>query len=355
MKALIIGYGYMGQIRRRVVESLPELELVGICDPYLTPEAIAAPCAYYLDYREAIAAACPDLVFVCTPNRYNPEVCIDALKHGCHVFCEKPPGRNLADIQRIVAVEQASPGLKVMFGFNHRHHPAMQQAKSLIDGGKLGQILWLRGLYGKSGGQGFEQSWRNDPDLSGGGILLDQGIHMLDLFQYFAGPFQDVQGMLATQYWKIPVEDNAFVLLRNHRGQIAQLHSSATLWKHTFRLEIGLEVGYLTLQGLLSKSGSYGRETLTIGYKPGDEEWVSAAGNPREEVWYFDQDQSWQVQVQQLCRCIREDLPVTDSSTQDALQVMEIIQRVYHQAGIADLVPAPVEMRSPAAGGRPEC
>ena len=337
MRAVVIGYGYMGQIRRRVVEELADVELVGICDRDMTAEQIGADCAHYDDYQRAIAELKPDIAFVCTPNKYSPAVCVHALEQGCHVFCEKPPGRNLADIQAIIAAEKANPSRKVMFGFNHRHHPAILEAKAIADAGRMGRVLWLRGVYGKSGGPGreFEQSWRNDPAVSGGGILLDQGIHMLDLFRFFCGDFPEVHGMLATSYWDVPVEDNAFVLLRGAQGQVAQLHSSATLWKHTFRLEIGLEEGYMAAQGLLSKTGSYGRETLVIGRKPRRSE-TAVVGNPREEVVYFDKDLSWELQVVELLRCIREDTPVTDSSTMDALKVMEIIDSVYCRSKAAE-------------------
>jgi predicted dehydrogenase len=326
----------MGQIRRQVVEDLDGLELAGICDQYLDPAIIGAQCRHFTDYKTALDETEPDLVFVCTPNSFSPEICVYALERGCHVFCEKPPGRNVEDIRRIIAAEQAQVGLKVMFGFNHRHHPAILEAKSIVDAGRMGRILWLRGLYGKSGGgnESFEDSWRNNPAVSGGGILLDQGIHMLDLFRFFCGDFSQIQGMLTTSYWDIPVEDNAFVLLRSEEGQTAQLHSSATLWKHTFQLDIGLEEGYLSAQGLLSKSGSYGRETLVIGRKPRSNQ-QGAVGNPREEVVYFDRDLSWELQVRELVKCIHEDRPVTDSSTTDALRVMEIIDAVYQQAGVA--------------------
>jgi len=335
MKTVIIGYGYMGQIRKQVVDTMPELKLCGICDPFLGPGLIPVDCAHYQDYREAIDDVRPDVVFVCTPNRYTPDICIYALEQGCHVFCEKPPGRNLNDIQRIIEVEGKYPHLKLMFGFNHRHHPAIVEAKSFVDAGRLGRILWTRGVYGKSGGRDreFEGSWRNDPDISGGGILLDQGIHMLDLFRFFCGEFHEVYGFLSTAYWNVSVEDNAFVLLRNEQGQVAQFHSSATLWKHTFRLEIGLERGYLIVEGLLSKTGSYGREKLIIGRKPGDDE-HAALGNPREEVVYFDTDLSWDLQARELVNCITHNLPVTDSSSLDALRVMEMVDAVYRQAKV---------------------
>ncbi len=192
MKTVVIGYGYMGEIRRRVIDKLPELKLSAICDPYATPKTTGIACPHYKDYRLAIDRENPDIVFVCTPNRFIPKVSVYALQQGCHVFCEKPPGRHLDDIKKIRAAESAHPDLKVMFGFNHRHHPAIIEAKSIVDAGRMGKVMWMRGVYGKSGGPGrdFETSWRNDPEMSGGGILLDQGIHMLDLFRFFCGDFQ---------------------------------------------------------------------------------------------------------------------------------------------------------------------
>src|SRR5207248_5060152 len=142
-------------------------------------------------------------------------------------------------------------GLKLIFGFNHRHHPGITDAKAIIDSGAMGEILTLRGVYGKGGGYDYHTSWRNDPAIGGGGILLDQGLHMLDLFRFFVGEFSEVMGMRGIVHYDIPVEDNAMVLLRTPKGQLAQLHSSATSWKHTFRLEIGCSAGYVVISGLL--------------------------------------------------------------------------------------------------------
>jgi predicted dehydrogenase len=329
LRAGIVGYGYMGEIRRRTIEAHSDLELAGVCDPRLTdPSAIQAP--LFDDYRPLVESDL-DVVFVCTPNNLTPEVTVHALERGRHVFCEKPPGRTLDDIRRIRAAEQANPRAKLIFGFNHRHHPGITEAKAIADSGLLGDILNLRGVYGKSGGDTFAQSWRNDPEVGGGGILLDQGIHMLDLFRFFCGDFDEVLSFTATSFWGIPVEDNAFVLLRNPRGQVAMLHSTATSWKHMFRLEITLEKGYLTISGLLSKTGSYGRETLLIGRKPARGELV-ALGNPREEMTYYDADPSWEIEVQHLVECIRDDRPVTKGTSLDALRVMEIVDEVYRQA-----------------------
>lgn len=329
LRAGIVGYGYMGQIRRRNIADHPDLELAGICDP-CCPEAIAALNVPVYDRWEDLVDAGLDLVFVCTPNNLTPEVAIRALQRGRHVFCEKPPGSCLADVQRIHAAEVDNPGCKLLFGFNHRHHPGITDAKAIIDSGSLGNILTLRGVYGKGGGYDYHTSWRNDPAVGGGGILLDQGIHMLDLFRFFVGDFSEVIGMRGITAFDVPVEDNAFVLLRTPKGQMAQLHSSATSWKHTFRLEIGCERGYVVVSGLLSKTGSYGRETLVLGRRPAPGERM-AVGNPREETVYYDTDPSWDIEVAHLVECIRQNKPVEKGTSLDALRVMEIVDQVYRE------------------------
>lgn len=327
LRAGIVGYGYMGQIRHRNIVDHPDLELAAICDPGRQGEVSALGVPAYPTWQ-ALVEADLDVIFACTPNNLIPELAVHALHRGRHVFCEKPPGRSLADIQRIRAAEEANPGTTLLFGFNHRHHPGITEAKAIIDSGALGEVLTLRGVYGKDGGYNYHQSWRNDPAIGGGGILLDQGIHMLDLFRLFVGDFDEVIGMRSIAAFEIPVEDNAVVLLRTAKGQLAQLHSSATSWKHTFRLEIGCEKGYVVVSGLLSKTGSYGRETLVVGRRaaPGQR---TALGNPREETIYYDVDPSWDIEVAHFVECIRQRKPVERGTSLDALRVMEIVDHIY--------------------------
>jgi predicted dehydrogenase len=329
LKAGIVGYGYMGEIRRRNILDHPQLELAAVCDP-VRRDAVEKLGVPVYDGWEQLVAADLDAIFVCTPNHLIPEVAVAALNAKRAVFCEKPPGRNLADVQRIRAAEAANPGCTLLFGFNHRHHPGIVDAKAIIDSGSLGEVLTLRGVYGKGGGYDYHTSWRNDPSVGGGGILLDQGIHMLDLFRVFVGDFEEVIGMRGVTLFDVPVEDNAIVMLRTARGQLAQLHSSATSWKHTFRLEIGCESGYLTISGLLSKTGSYGRETLLVGRRPSAGE-RAAVGNPREETTYYDVDSSWDTEVAHFVECALEGRPVEHGTSLDALRVMEIVDSVYKQ------------------------
>ncbi len=329
----IVGFGYMGEIRKRVIDASPRLELVGVVETSEAKRAGVGDAPLFETYQDLLDQDL-DIMFVCTPNRFSPEICVESMRRGVHVFCEKPPGRTLQDIQEIMAAQ--GPGIKLMFGFNHRFHPAVMRAKAIIDSGRLGKVLSLRGLYGKSGGRGYEGSWRNDKSMSGGGILLDQGIHMLDLFRFYCGDFQQVKAFTSNAFWDVEVEDNAYVILQNDDNQHAIFHSSATLWKHTFRLEITLEDGYMVVEGLLSKSGSYGRETLTIARRDFEDPTV-AVGNPAEEVIRYDKDESWELEMREFVRCIDEDAEVTISSGTDALRVMEIIDRAYEDAAASQV------------------
>jgi predicted dehydrogenase len=323
----IIGYGYMGIIRRREVESHPDLKLITICET--RTDVLAQPEQFKVvrNPQEVVDEEL-DIVFVCTPNNLIPDLVAQCLDSGKHVFAEKPPGRNLQDIINIRKAELRNPEQKLMFGFNHRYHPGVLRAKHLIETGKFGEILWLKGTYGKSGGVNFKDSWRNKKDVSGGGILLDQGIHMLDLFNLFCDDFEEVKAFRSNKFWNFELEDNAFVIMKNKAGQNAMLHSSATLWKHKFQIEIGLEKGYMIVEGLLSQSGSYGRETLTVGKQQFEDE-SFAVGNPSEEITYFDKDLSWEIEINNFIDCIKEKKAVELSSSLDALKVMKIIDTAY--------------------------
>lgn len=151
---------------------------------------------------------------------------------------------------------------------------------------------------------------------------------MLDLCQLFLGPLSVVQAVLADAFWGCEVEDNAFVLLQSEQGTPAFVHSSATLWKHTFRLELGCERGYLTATGLLSQTGSYGREQLVIGKRQFEDE-AMALGNPREEIVHFDRDDSWDQEVREFLAAIREGRPATHGTLDEARRVMALIRDAY--------------------------
>ena len=333
MHVVIFGYGYMGKIRHQVLRRHADVQRVTIVDPKLSADTTPLDGAL-LPEGARVPWESIDAAFICTPNNVTAQLCADALRCCRHVFCEKPPGRNWDDFTRIAQAAEDVPEHTLVFGFNHRLHPAIEAAKAMIGKGGVGDVLYLKGTYGKSGGARYRQSWRNDPHVAGGGILLDQGIHMLDLFHLFLGPLQLTETILADGFWNCGVEDNAFVLLRSHQGVPAFLHSSATLWKHTFRIEIGCSDGYLVATGLLSQTGSYGREQLVIGKRQFEDE-AMALGNPREEIIHFDRDESWDREVTEFLAAVKERRPARHGTLEDARRVMAIIRDVYATASIA--------------------
>ena len=229
----IVGLGKMGHIRADVIRNHPKLNLFAACDVVETKGKDFPETEFFRNYNDLLKQDI-DAVFVCTPNRYIPEIVVAALEKGIHVFCEKPPGRNLDDVIMMREAEMANLGTKLKFGFNHRYHQAVQEAKSIVDSGRLGRIMWIRGIYGKAGGPLHDTNWRNQPEISGGGILIDQGIHMLDLVRVFCEDFTDIHSFITHSYWNVGVEDNAFVIMKNTAGQLAMVNSSAKHWRHQF-------------------------------------------------------------------------------------------------------------------------
>lgn len=325
----IIGLGKVGRRRAAIVERHPDLHLAAVCDTNRECRGLF-PGRTFHEHYPALIGEDLDIVFVCAYNNIAPGAVTSALDAGKHVFCEKPPGCCVEDVEAMIAAERRNPSLKLMFGFNHRRHYSVMEAKSLIEGGRFGKILWMRGIYGKCGGIQFENEWRNSAELSGGGILLDQGIHMLDLLRYFGGEFHEVQSVVTTAFWKIPVEDNAFAILRGEGNLVAMLHSSATQWKHRFSLEICLEGGYIDLHGILSSTRSYGEERLTFARRQFEDE-TFAFGKPREETIFFDTDDSWALEIDEFVSAIRDDTPITSGNSMDALKVMTLIEQIYRK------------------------
>ena len=328
MKIAIVGVGKVGRTRIGVLEEQDDAQIIAISD---VNEAAKADFPHYVfssDYRDIVVRDDIDTVFVATTNKYAPEVVCMALDAGKHVFCEKPPGRSVKDIQNIIEAEKRNPNVKLQFGFNHRFHYGVLDAKNIIDSGVLGKILWARGVYGKMGGDGFADMWRSEPEEAGGGILLDQGIHMLDLFRHFMGDFEDIQSIVQTMHWDIPLEDNAFALLKTKENQVAMLHSSATQWRHKFSLEMCFEEGYLNLTGILSSTRSYGDETLVYARK--DMKGITGKpGNPQENKIYFDDDHSWALEVASFCKAVINDEPVKWGNSEDALRAMQLVFDIY--------------------------
>ena len=315
----------MGQIRARTIESTG----VGIIKSVYEENLLTS-----FDYPRAssvgeiLAEDSIDAVFICTPNYMIPELCIKGLSSGKHVFSEKPPGFNESDVKRVIAVEKKFPNLKLMYGFNHRHHDSIKKMKSIIDSRELGNILWMRGRYGKEVNESFFNEWRADPKLAGGGILLDQGIHMLDLFLHFAGYFDEISAFVSNLFWKIEgIEDNVFAIYRNKENGIsASLHSTMTQWRYLFSLEVFLERGSLILNGLKTSSGVYGDEVLTIrrNVSPSDNKTLS------EETFTYEIDNSWMSEILHFVNAIKTKKGIKYGNSKDAQKLMYLVDKTYN-------------------------
>ncbi|MCF8031909.1 MAG: Gfo/Idh/MocA family oxidoreductase [Desulfarculaceae bacterium] len=321
----IAGYGVVGQRRREQIDQHPGLTTVALCDVTF-PEAgtMSDGVRYFPTYRELLDQEL-DMLFVSLPNYLAAEVTIAGLERGLHVFCEKPPGRAVEDIERVIEAEKANPGLALKYGFNHRYHDSVRRALDLVASGELGPIVNLRGIYGKSSIIPFSGGWRAERAQAGGGILLDQGIHMVDLMRLFCGEFREVKSFVSNSYWNHDVEDNAFALMKDAQGRVAMLQSTATHWQHRFSMYLSLGEGYLELRGILSGSKSYGEERLIIGRRTNDK-----VGSLRREVITYLEDNSWRDEVWEFAEDVAAGRPVSSGNSADALATMQTVYRIYY-------------------------
>ncbi len=323
----IAGFGVVGKRRKACVERNPHMRVVAVCDrAYQDAGTLPDGTRYFPDYRSLLDQQL-DVLIVCLTNDVAAEVTIAGLQRGLHVFCEKPPGRNVADIERVIEVERTKPKLKLMYGFNHRYHESVQEALKLIQSGELGHIINMRGVYGKSQIITFDQSdWRTKRSIAGGGVLLDQGIHMVDLMRLFAGEFVEVHSFVSNSHWGFDVEDNAYALMRTASGVVGMLNSSATQWRHRFHLDINLAKGSVILGGILSGSKSYGAETLTVVRSDPETD----RGDPRETLVRYNRDPSWDEEVSCFADAIMEGKRIASGTSADALNTMKLVYQIYH-------------------------
>lgn len=324
----IAGFGVVGEIRRRSIDAHPQLRVTAVCDQRFAEPSQADDGLLRLPSAELLLEQQLDALFVCLPNYLAPSVTIQGLEAGLHVFCEKPPGREPKDVVGVREVEARHPELRLMYGFNHRYHDSVRDALELVRSGDFGRVIDMRGVYGKSRiikYDGSEADWRTRRNMAGGGILLDQGIHLVDMLRMFADDeFTHVSSHISNDFWRHDVEDNAYALLRTDSGVVALLQSSATQWRHRFTLDITLERGSISLAGILSNSKSYGAETITVAF-PSERD----AGDPREQTTRYNDDRSWALEVADFAASVLDGTPVQRGSSLEALRTMELVYRIY--------------------------
>ena len=261
-----------------------------------------------------------DVVFITLPNYLSSKVTILALKKNINVFCEKPPAKNYIELLKVK--KYLNNKLKLKYGFNHRYHGSIKLAKKIIDSKELGEVLNIRSLYGKSKILTYTKSdWRSKKKFAGGGILTDQGIHMLDLLKFFCGEFQEFKSFVSNKFWKFDIEDDAFAIMRN-KQVTASIHSTALQWEHKFKMEISLTRGSLILDGILSGSKTYGKERIEV-LKKNKDDLIA------RKKFFFKKDKSWQEEIDEFADIVMNNDDVKIGNLKDALSVMKMISKIY--------------------------
>lgn len=327
VKFAVVGCGLIGRKRMSALARMSSASLRFACDLDAIRAADAAQlvpgCAAATDFRAVLKDPQIEAVVVATLNGSLAPITLAAVQAGKHVLVEKPGALNAAQLR---AIQEAASrtGARVRIGFNHRFHPALQKARELVDAGELGPLMFLRARYGHGGRKGYDREWRADPTLSGGGELIDQGVHLIDLAGWFLGEFNQVDGHAATYFWDMKVDDNAFLSLRTPQGQTAWLHASCTEWKNLFSLELYGRNAKLAIDGL---GGSYGVERLSF-YKM-----LPEMGPPDTTIFEYPRgDQSWTLELETFIADIRQRRTPSPGLA-EGIRTLEIVENIYRKSG----------------------
>lgn len=320
MKAAVIGCGLIG--RKRAMAFPDHVELVGCFDENSSASESFAKEFNTTNFVSIVELlAIPDLNFVVIATRHDSlhSIATSALNAGKNVFIEKPGAINHLEFEKVCKLARRNK-LKMHVGYNHRHHPAIKKAYEIFNEGIIGEVMFLRGRYGHGGRVGYEKEWRADKSKSGGGELIDQGTHLIDLSFGFLGKLEVDYASTPNYFWDMAVEDNVFMSLKNDRGNIAFLQASCTEWKNMFSLEIYGKTGKIEISGL---GRSYGVETLTL------HKMLAEMGPPISETWSFvEPDDSWAMEIGEFVNDIQTGSKNSDN-LDSSLEVLRVIAQVY--------------------------
>jgi predicted dehydrogenase len=320
----IIGCGLIGQKRAKALGSARLIACADI-QPERSNTLGRAFNAQLMtqNWEEAVRHPDVNVVIVATTNDLLAEITQASVEAGKHVLVEKPAARNAAELEPVIAAAQRKNRL-VHVGFNHRYHPALRKAREIIDAGGAGELMFVRGRYGHGGRLGYEKEWRANPEISGGGELIDQGVHLIDLSRWFLGDFSSVMGFAHTYFWQMPVDDNGFMILQTPEQQAAHLHVSCTEWKNLFSFEIYGRTAKLHIDGI---GGSYGVERLAY-YKM-----LPQMGPPETTIWeYPGEDTSWRLEFAEFADDITLNRQPA-ANLNDASAALKIVDRIYKDSG----------------------
>tara|TARA_A100001011_G_C14290687_1_gene836053 strand:+ start:1076 stop:2056 length:981 start_codon:yes stop_codon:yes gene_type:complete len=321
IKVGIIGFGLIGKKRLNALRKISNVIAVSDVNESMLQSKELNKLIKKKSWKDLVDIPDLDLVVICTLHDSLSEICIYAANRGKHILVEKPAGRNVIELKAIKkAIDKNKTFIHV--GFNHRYHPAFLKANDIINSGKIGDLMFIRARYGHGGRLGYESEWRANKLKSGGGELIDQGVHLIDLAQMYLGEFKEIEGYLNTYFWDMSVEDNAFMTLRNSNNNVAFLHASCTEWKNTFSFEIFGQNGKILIDGL---GGSYGIEKITL-YKM-----LPEMGPPLTESWEFPfPDMSWEAECKLVIKNIKANIK-SESDIDNAISVMKVVEKLYKE------------------------
>ncbi len=325
MRVGIVGAGLQARRRGPVLVSFPETKLVVVSAlqrAHAAPLAAGLGCEAAEGWASVVERDDLDALIVATPPHLHAQISIAAMKVGKHVLCEKPLARSLAEAREMVATAKKT-GRVLKCGFNHRHHPAIQQAQRWFEEGRIADPVFVRARYGIGGRPGYDKEWRANPEIVSGGQLMEQGIHVVDLARWFLGEFSQVTAFVETNFWNIkPLEDNAFALYRTATGTAASIHSSLTQWKNLFSFELFGRDGYITVEGL---GGGYGTERVALGKRD------FIAPFTEEVVEFRGEDRSWHDEWQEFVTAVDEGREPLGSAA-EGLEAMRLVFAAYDSA-----------------------
>lgn len=318
MNFAAIGLGSFGKKRARAIKESKFAKLVALYDnnPSILDNASKELHVPIKDYKEILKDNTIEVLAICTPNKFHKDIIIAALNAGKHVFCEKPLARNFKEAQEIYEISKKTNKV-VQVGSNHRYFESVKYAKKLVDQGVIGEVLSFNGRIGHNG-ERLKDTWFWKKEISGGGTLLDNGCHLLDLSRYFMGNFNKGTGVVSNSYWKnIEVEDTACGMFINDKGKTSTIFCSWRLLSGYLFFELNGSKGYINVDGRFDTHG-------------GDKIFWST----NEDKKFYNKDfsdikpTSYNQEIDKFVQNLKENKECSPSIS-DALEVMRMIDFVY--------------------------
>jgi predicted dehydrogenase len=307
----IVGAGGIAQAYAQAFKSCEEARLVAVAD--VRPEAAralgeAAECESF-DSHEAMAERVPlDAVVVCTPPVTHPDICLDFAARRVHVLCEKPLSVNPSSARAMLGAARNS-GVILTMASKFRYVEDVTRAREIIASGALGEVILFENAF--TSHVDMSSRWNSDPSTSGGGVLIDNGTHSVDLMRYFLGPLADVQVVEGKRSQGLTVEETVHIFVRSTRGVMGSIDLS---WSINKELD-----DYLSIYGTLG--------TIHVGWKESKYRLASGGG------WVvfgkgYDKVHAFRNQLSNFARAITGDEALLVTA-EDALASVEVVEAAY--------------------------